>query len=479
MPSPTRQSREDQSALGTAPGSAAHSGGLSQRCARHGHPLGGDPCLARNYPRRPVHALPGRRDFPGKGHPHAPRPRGSRETQGRDHLPSGGHLPHGLGSTVGRGRGTARSRARGTSGGGCFRDAAAHRRQYQCPYHHDCRASGGLAARRESIAMIKAVRNRITDLRGVSRMAISAIAGVVSLVETLHLSIAKKSSVLAGPLVSGAIEATTAAVYKSIHHVTRAVGAGLDQALGALGPALRELESSPLREAVVAALNGVLGDHLAESGNPLAIAMHLRRDGKPLVLTSEGIAAAVAAPSGKVLVLVHGLCMNDLFWERNGHDHGAALARDLGFTAVYLHYNSGLHVSTNGRQLAALLDELIAAWPVPIVELDILTHSMGGLVVRSGHHYASAAARAWPGKLRKIIFLGTPHDGVPLERIGHWLNLLWDRTIFTAPFARLGKVRSAGITDLRHGYVLDEDWQGRDRFAKDSGRSEERRVGKE
>jgi len=316
--------------------------------------------------------------------------------------------------------------------------------------------------------MIKAVRNRITDLRGVSRMAISAIAGVVSLVETLHLSIAKKSSVLAGPLVSGAIEATTAAVYKSIHHVTRAVGAGLDQALGALGPALRELESSPLREAVVAALNGVLGDHLAESGNPLAIAMHLRRDGKPLVLTSEGIAAAVAAPSGKVLVLVHGLCMNDLFWERNGHDHGAALARDLGFTAVYLHYNSGLHVSTNGRQLAALLDELIAAWPVPIVELDILTHSMGGLVVRSGHHYASAAARAWPGKLRKIIFLGTPHDGVPLERIGHWLNLLWDRTIFTAPFARLGKVRSAGITDLRHGYVLDEDWQGRDRFAKDA-----------
>jgi len=315
--------------------------------------------------------------------------------------------------------------------------------------------------------VIKTVRSRITDLRGVSRMAINAIAGVVSLVETLHLSIAKKSSVLAGPL-GGTIEATTAAVYKSIHHMTRAVGAGLDQALGAVGPALRELESSPLREAVVAALNGVLGDYLAESGNPLAIAMHLRRDGKPLVLTSEGIAATVGAPSGKVLVLVHGLCMNDLLWERNGHDHGAALARDLGFTAVYLHYNSGLHVSSNGRELAALLDELIAAWPVPIAELDILAHSMGGLVVRSGHYYASAAARAWPAKLRKIVFLGTPHDGVPLERFGHWLNVLWDRTVFTAPFARLGKVRSAGITDLRHGYVLDEDWEGRDRFAKDA-----------
>ena len=52
--------------------------------------------------------------------------------------------------------------------------------------------------------------------------------------------------------------------------------------------------------------------------------------------------------------------MNDLQWTRQGHDHGAALARDLGYTPVYLHYNSGLHVSTNGRAFAALLEQLVA-----------------------------------------------------------------------------------------------------------------------
>jgi hypothetical protein len=71
--------------------------------------------------------------------------------------------------------------------------------------------------------------------------------------------------------------------------------------------------------------------------------------------------------------------------------------------------------------------------------------------------------------LRKIVFLGTPHQGVPLERVGHWLELLWDKTPYTAPFARLGKLRSAGITDLRYGFLVDEDWRGRDRFAKDAG----------
>jgi len=77
-------------------------------------------------------------------------------------------------------------------------------------------------------------------------------------------------------------------------------------------------------------------------------------------------------------------------------------------------YNTGLHVSTNGRAFAQMLEDLVAAWPVPVEELSILAHSMGGLVARSAHHYASAAGYAWPRKLRKLLFLGTPHHGVPL-----------------------------------------------------------------
>ncbi len=307
----------------------------------------------------------------------------------------------------------------------------------------------------------------MSDLRGASRLAVLAITGVTGLVEALHSAIAKKYTRFAGSIVGGAIDGVTGAVYQSIRGVTRGIGTGLDHALEAIGPVLQRLDSSPTREALVGALNGVLGDHLAESKNSLAITMHLRRHGRPLELNSGALAAAIAEPSGKVVVLVHGLCMNDLRWARKGHDHGAALERDLGFTAVYLHYNSGLHVSANGREFANILDALAKAWPVPLVELCIIGHSMGGLLARSAHHYASAAGYRQSGKLRAMIFLGTPHHGVPLARVGQWLERLWDKTPYTAPFARLSKLRSSGINDLRYGYVRDEDWQGPDRYAED------------
>src|SRR5213075_2020262 len=108
--------------------------------------------------------------------------------------------------------------------------------------------------------------------------------------------------------------------------------------------------------------------------------MSIRRDGRTLSLDRDALAEGFPDATGKVLVLVHGLCMSDRQWLRRGHDHGAALARDLGYTPVYLHYNSGRHVSENGRELAQLLDQLVSAWPVQIDELVLIGHSMGGLV---------------------------------------------------------------------------------------------------
>jgi hypothetical protein len=184
------------------------------------------------------------------------------------------------------------------------------------------------------------------------------------------------------------------------------------------------------------------------------------------VLERASLAAAVPQRGSKLAVLVHGLCLNDLQWNRDGHDHGAVLARDLGYTPLYLHYNSGLHTSTNGRALAGLLEVLLAQWPYRIVELVIIAHSMGGLVTRSACHYGLHAGHDWPRRLRKLAFLGTPHHGAPLERGGNWVDVILGATPYAAPFARLGKIRSAGITDLRYGNVLDEHWQGRDRFAR-------------
>jgi pimeloyl-ACP methyl ester carboxylesterase len=314
--------------------------------------------------------------------------------------------------------------------------------------------------------MTRSVHNPISDLRGASRMVVDAITGLTGLVEAMHINVAEKSMRIAGVgAVGTAAGSATSVVYRSIRYVTRTVGRGVDLALGAVAPVLGDIEPSRERENVVAALNGVIGDYLAETGNPLAATMHLRSEGRELDLTRRGLAAAIRAPSSKALVLVHGLCRNELCWERDGHNHGAQLARDHSYTAVYLRYNTGLHISTNGRALAEMLEAMVAAWPVPLREVSILAHSMGGLVARSAHHHASAAGHAWPRKLRKLVFLGTPHHGAPLERAGHRVDLLLQKTRYTAPLALLGKVRSRGITDLRHGYLLEEDLKGSARFA--------------
>ena len=137
-------------------------------------------------------------------------------------------------------------------------------------------------------------------------------------------------------------------------------------------------------------------------------------------------------------------------------------------TPLYLHYNSGRHVSQNGRELAPLLQRLVAHWPVPVEELVIVGHSMGGLVARSACHHAATEGQAWLRRLTKLVFLGTPHHGAPLERGGRRIDLLLGLSPYVAPFARLGKARSAGITDLRFGNLQDADWVGRDRHAQHS-----------
>ena len=314
---------------------------------------------------------------------------------------------------------------------------------------------------------------RPSDLHGVARLATDATAGLTDLVEAMHERIARIPG-LGSQALDGRTGGITGLVYKSIRGVTRVAGGSIEALLALLTPALASATTdgvaSPQREAILAALNGVLGDYLAASNNPLATAMTLRRDGQALALERAALRVQRPDAGPRLLVLLHGLCMNDLQWQRQGHDHGAALARELGYTPVYLRYNSGLHVSINGHALAQLLERLLAAWPVPIERLLLLGHSMGGLLARSALHSGAQAGLRWPAHASDLVCLGAPHHGAPLERAGHWVDLVLGATPYAAPFARLGKVRSAGITDLRHGNLADEDWVGRDRFARGADR---------
>jgi pimeloyl-ACP methyl ester carboxylesterase len=314
---------------------------------------------------------------------------------------------------------------------------------------------------------------RNADLRGAARLATDATAGLTDLVEALHERIVRIPGFGNGAL-DGRTGGITGLVYRSIRGVTRVVGGSIEALLALLAPALapgaERAAPGPEREALVAALNGVLGDYLAASANPLATTMSFRCEGRAVPLDAAALKSSLPAAGPRLLVLLHGLCMSDLQWQREAHDHGAALARDCGYTAVYLHYNSGLHVSINGHALAQQMERLLAAWPVPLERVVLLGHSMGGLLARSALHYGAQAGQRWPSRIDDLVCLGTPHHGAPLERAGNWVDLLLGATPYAAPFARLGKLRSAGITDLRHGNLTDEDWVGRDRFARGADR---------
>ena len=304
---------------------------------------------------------------------------------------------------------------------------------------------------------------RASDIRGAAKLAIDAVVQTTSLVEGMHLNISRAWPF--GTVLEGKTGGITGLVYESIRGITGAVGLGVDALLAPIAAALKGGVSSFEREAVVAALNGVVGDHLEATDNPLAIGMSLRRDGQALQLRREALAQRFPRASGHVVVLIHGLCMNDLQWSRQGHEHGALLEQHFGCTTLHLHYNSGRHISINGREFAGLLETLLRAWPVPVQELSLLGHSMGGLVARSACHYAQQASQAWPARLSRLVFLGTPHHGAPLERHGNRLQqFVAGLSPYVAPLARLGMLRSAGVTDLRHGNLLDEDWRDCGRF---------------
>lgn len=331
---------------------------------------------------------------------------------------------------------------------------------------------------------------QLSDIQGLAQLATQGTLGVTGLAEAVQGNVYKAVAATLGPLGARFVDKTpgasgvkplgiTGLVYGGVKGVTRLAGgmanAVLSQLVARTAPQAGTRGSSPQREAMLSALNGVLGDHLLETANPLAIRMSLRHGGQPLVLDKSALAERLPAVSGKVLVIIHGLCMNDLQWHREKpagsgphphfYDHGEQLAQACGYTPVYLHYNTGLHISGNGQQLAALLEQLVQAWPCAVDELALLTHSMGGLVARSACEQAALAGRAWRAQLKKLVFLGTPHHGAPLERLGSWLDGVLGSNVVTRPFARIGQIRSAGITDLRYGHLLEADWRDADRFA--------------
>ncbi|MDB4977095.1 MAG: hypothetical protein JWN48_5436 [Myxococcaceae bacterium] len=323
-------------------------------------------------------------------------------------------------------------------------------------------------------------------LIGLRDFVFDAIEQTTNLVQETHEAVADKPLRVLGliePLgqAARAIEAPHRTIAKLVYDSIRATNRNV-QAISDIGVALAKqvlpgdgldlttteagrvfTEWSDRAESM---LNAVAGDFLEARENGLSIQMSMRHEGRDLALTRDELWRALPQATSKVCIFVHGLGCSDSIWRESdpeSHEEvsfGLSLSRELGFTPLYLRYNTGLHISQNGRALALLLEQLLASYPRQIEQIALVGHSMGGLVSRSAAHYGKALEHAWVHKLSHLLAIGSPHFGAPLERASNALSsvLSFFDTAGTQVPAKLLNARSAGIKDLRFGSVLDEDW---------------------
>jgi pimeloyl-ACP methyl ester carboxylesterase len=316
-------------------------------------------------------------------------------------------------------------------------------------------------------------RMRKGEVRSLSEIAADSLAQPGVTAREVHSAVASRVFGMLGPL-GAPVRVVHDGISNSAYH---AIAAGLRTPLRAGGRVLARgadegsaaIADSTPGALALGALNGIAGDRLAKDHPDLALDLTVRHRGRELPLDPEALAEAFPDATPRLAVFVHGLCETEDGWRRGSSDerparsYGARLREDLGYSPVYVRYNTGLRVSDNGQELAAALDRALASWPVDVEEIALVGHSMGGLVARSACYYGERDERAWTGQVRHVFCLGTPHLGAPLEKAAHLASWTLSRLPESRPFADLFlNGRSVGIKDLRFGSLVEEDWSGED-----------------
>ncbi len=314
---------------------------------------------------------------------------------------------------------------------------------------------------------------RATEIEAIGELLGEALDATGQMAQETHEAIANRTFAAVGPVgrpVQVVHDGISRTVYRGVRSALRVSASHGGRAL-----ARRVPEDAPALTTTVGgsiatgALNGFCGDLLAERDNPLALRMSLRHAGEEIAATPEALAEAYPSATPRLAVFIHGLCETDDAWRgfppREDDPQvpfGRRMQLELGFTPVYVRFNSGLHISDNGRELARLLEDLSAGWPGDVEEIALVGHSMGGLIARSACHFASQNRHGWADAVKHVFCLGTPHLGADLEKGVHLLDWALGQATESRAFSRALRMRSAGIKDLRFGSCAEEDWHSLD-----------------
>jgi len=300
---------------------------------------------------------------------------------------------------------------------------------------------------------------RAEETRAAGGLAADAVSSTVDVIADVHQAIIRGVERWL-PRPARAVTSLNSAAAGGIYEVVdAAVGSALRAGAHLVaerpGPAPSHTE---VGRAVQPILNGVWGDWLAVRRPTLAVPMAVRAGGDDVPPRPASLASAFPDATDRLVVFVHGLMESEQSWwygqEGARTSFGDRLRVELGMTPIYLRYNTGLAVSENGPALARLLDAVWAGWPVPVRRIDLVGHSMGGLVARAACQAAAQVDLAWVDAVDTVITLGTPHLGAPLAKavpVGEWLLTRFPQS---SPFARVLTGCSVGIKDLARGVVV-------------------------